>query len=368
MEVKKERFYNVDLIRFVLALEIILFHFGLLFKNSNPFFTKINSHFCHGFICVEFFFIISGFFLFKNLNPEENTIEFVKKRLIRLLPIKYFTLGICSIMSLFIKSLTISFNKIIMSLLLLNCIGFNQYKTGPIEVWYISVLFWVSLFYFYISKLLNKKWLNLIIWLIVVLSCSYVLNCNFPNYVGIYKNTYLFFNQGVIRGLFGVGIGYFIAMLYKSNVVQNLKTNKFLITGLEVYSLLFLVYYLTINNKVPGGNYLNYIIIFSIFFYLLLIKQGFFSKLLNNKTLSKLGQYAYSLYVIHWVIYIIMKHSVFKLKIFYTYPEIFFLLCISTAIISGILAFYLVEKPTAKYLKEKFLNIQKPINNQVLPK
>lgn len=148
-------------------------------------------------------------------------------------------------------------------------------------------------------------------------------------------------------------------MLYKSNVVQNLKIKNFLITGLEVYSLGFLIYYLTINNKVPGGNYLNYIIIFSLLFYLMLIKQGYISKILDNVILAKLGQYAYSLYVVHCLIYRILKPFWLKFS-----PEIFFILCISIALTFGIITFYLVEKPAAKYLKEKFLNIQKPINNQ----
>ncbi len=364
MEVKKERFYNVDFFRFVLALEIILFHFGLLFKNSAPFFAKIHNHFCHGFICVEFFFIISGFFLFKNINRDEDTITFIKKKLIRLLPVKYFTIGVCGIASLFSKGIFLSFNKIIISLLLLNCIGFNQTRTAPIEVWYISVLFWVSLFYFYISKHLNKNWLNLVLWLIVVLSCSFILNCNYPHYAGIFENNYFIINQGVVRGLFGIGLGYFIAMLYKSNFMKySTGLNKLLISAIEIYSLSFLVYYLAISSKVPGNNYLNYIIIFSLLFYLMLTKQGFVSKLLDNKILAKLGQYAYSLYVIHWVIYLILKPFCLKFS-----PEIFFILCISTAITSGILTFYFIEKPAAKYLKEKFLNIQKPINNQVLPK
>ena len=124
-----------------------------------------------------------------------------------------------------------------------------------------------------------------------------------------------------------------------------------------------LVLILAISSKVPGNNYLNYIIIFSLLFYLMLIKQGLISKLLDNKILAKLGQYTYSLYVIHCLIFRIYKPFCLKFS-----PEVYVILCISTAITSGILTFYLIEKPAAKYLKEKFLNIQKPINNQVLPK
>lgn len=359
MEVKKERFYNVDLIRFLLILEIMLYHFGLSLKNKDLFFAKIHSHFCHGFICVEFFFIISGFFLFKNLNKDEDTITFIKKKLIRLLPVKYFTLGACSIASIFSKKI-ILFNQVIIPLLLLNNIGFDKMPMVSPEFWYISVLFWVSLFYFYISKLLNKKWLNLIIWLIVVLSCSFILNCNYPNYPGLFENNYIIINQGVVRGLFGVGLGYFIAMLYNSNFMKdNNQLNKLFVSVIELYSLSFLIYYLAISNKVPGNNYLNYIIIFSLLFYLMLIKQGYISKILDNVILAKLGQYAYSLYVVHCLIYRILKPFWLKFS-----PEIFFILCISIALTFGIITFYLVEKPAAKYLKEKFLNIQKPINNQ----
>ncbi len=363
MEVKKERFYNVDFFRFVLILVIMFYHFGLSLKNIDPFFAKIHSHFCHGFICVEFFFIISGFFLFKNINRDEDTITFIKKKLIRLLPVKYFALIGCCIASIFSKKI-ILFNQIIIPLLLLNNIGFDKMPMVSPEFWYISVLFWISLFYFYINKLLNKKWLNVFLWLIVVFSCSIILNCNYPDYARLFENNYLIINQGVVRGLFGIGLGYFIAMLYKSNFMKDsTRLNKLFISAIEIYSLSFLVYYLAISSKVPGNNYLNYIIIFSLLFYLMLIKQGLISKLLDNKILAKLGQYTYSLYVIHCLIFRIYKPFCLKFS-----PEVYVILCISTAITSGILTFYFIEKPAAKYLKEKFLNIQKPINNQVLPK
>lgn len=360
---KKEYFYNVDFLRFILAVEIILFHFGLMFKNCNPFFQNIFNHFKHGFICVEFFFIISGFFLFKNINITENTITFAQKRLIRLLPVKYFTLGALGISSLFIKGISISFNKILISLLLLNCIGFNSQKTGPVEIWYISVLFWISLFYFYIHKIFNKKCVNLIMWLATFFSCAFVLNCNSSGHAGIYKNHYIIFNEGIMRGIFCIGLGYFIVMLYNSNFLKSLKNlfHKILVTIIEIFAYAFLIYYLTISSNVPGNNYLNYILIFIILFYLLITKQGYISKLINNKILARLGQYSYSMYVIHWPVFIVLKKTIFKTQYFTNNPNIFFLLTIITAIFAGILTYYLVEKPSAKYLKNKL--IQNTTNN-----
>lgn len=353
---KKERFHNVDFLRFILAVEIMLFHFGLFFKNSNLFFKTIYNHFGNGFICVEFFFIISGFFLFKNINTSEDTINFVKKKLIRLLPVKYLALGICLICSLCIKNFSFLFNKSIISLVFLNCIGFNSYKTAPVEIWYITVLFWDSLFYFYIHKIFQKKTINLILWIITVTSCAFVLNCKPGSYAGIYENTYIIFNPAVIRGLFGLGIGYFIAMLYTSEFVKtiNLKT-KLCINIIEIYAVIYLTYYLTISNKVPGKNYLNYIIIFSLLFYLLLIKQGILSNFINHKILATLGKYAYSLYAIHWVIYLITSKTIWHIETFNNHPFTFFITNICIALSASVLIYHLFEKPITKYLKNKYL-------------
>ena len=85
----------------------------------------------------------------------------------------------------------------------------------------------------------------------------------------------------------------------------------------------------------------------------MLTKQGFVSKLLDNKILAKTRTIC-----IFVICYTLGNLPYFKTILFKIFSGNIFILCISTAITSGILTFYFIEKPAAKYLKEKFLNIQ----------
>lgn len=362
MEVKKERFNNVDFIRFIFSIIIVFIHIPLLYNMNIAGIHK-------GRILVDYFFIMSGFFLFLNINKNEDTLSFAIKKIIRLAPVTWFLSIITMICSLFIPALKYNFNNTILGFLFFQDIGLSSKFSNPPFfgiLWYIFVLFWVMIFYFYLNKLLEKKYMNLIVWLIIIISYSiYYNNNNFG--IGGNSNICLFINIGVLRGLAGMGIGYFLSMLYKTNFLKSLSKKGQVITSfIEIYILLFLTEYLLFSPKIPGNSAFILIVYFCIFFYLLIIKQGIISKLTDNKISSYLGQFSYSIYVMQ-----ILVLSLYKYLLVIPHPEFIqnhILFCNSiitvTCIIFGVIAFYLVEKPAAKYLKEKFLNIQKPITNQ----
>lgn len=358
---KKERFQNVDFLRFIFAVDILLYHFFVVFRKiltctngeTPSIFQYVFKHFCNGFICVDYFFIIAGFFLFKNINKNEDTIHFVKNKIIRLLPTIWFSIFVYFIISLFITDMNFNFNNNILSILLLNSIGFSRIKGATSQEWFVAALFWVSLFYFYIYKTFEKKYLNLIIWIIVILSLSFMVNISYPHFAGNDRISFVIFNHGIIRALAGIGLGYFISMLYNSNFLKD-SNKKIVISVLELFCCAFLLFY-------QPGNYFLYIVIFSILFYLFLIKKGILSNILENKFSTRLGSWSYSIYIMHILIYVILKltiaipHKGFVLS----HPLLFLLLAIITSIIVGILTYYFFEKPVTKYLKNKFLTQNK---------
>lgn len=365
---KKERFKNVDFFRFLFAIIILLYHFGtspgsfgILLKQDSSTFQNIYILFHNGFICVDFFFLISGFFLFKSIKPSNDTIYFIKSKIIRLVPLIWFSIVIYAIFSVFIKNFNFQINNNLLSIFLLDQIGFNKCVSCTPQAWFVSSLFWVSLFYFYLNKIFDKKYLNIIIWFLVTISTSFIINCNYPGFASNVKNSQIFINQGIMRGISGIGLGYFILMLYNSNFLKkvNIK-NRIIITGLEIYLAGFLVYYLVISGKTPGNCYFLYIINFAILFYLLLIKQGLISKLLDNNISEVLGKWSYSIYIMHIMIRNIMNctiiypHKEFVLA----HPIFIFSSGIVIAVIVGILTYYFFEKPITKYLKNKFLTKQ----------
>lgn len=220
-----ERFKNIDFLRFILAVMIVMFHYRGCLS------IKIFSH-CN--VCVDFFFIIAGFFLFNNIK-NENTFTFARKRFWRLVPMIWLLLLIIIIADIFIKETSFSFSNNILRALLLSNIGFAPSVGGTFQLgvlWFVPVLFWVSIFYFYIHKIFEKKYLNLIIWLIIIFSYTLYYTNNGFGTGGHSKTLYHFADIGVLRGLAGIGLGYFISMLYKTDFLENCATGiKWFITG-----------------------------------------------------------------------------------------------------------------------------------------
>ena len=331
-----------------------------MLKDANPLLHSIFKHTVHGFICVDFFFIISGFFLFRKIDKSEDTVHFAKNKIIRLLPTIWFSIAVYFILSLFISGMPFNFNNNIQSIFLLNSIGFSSHQSmgSTHQAWFIAALFWCSLFYFYINKIFDKKYTNLIIWLIVAGGYGFILNCNYPGFAGAKSNSFLFINQGIVRALAGLGVGYFLVMLYESGFLKTInKPGKIIISLLEIYLMGFLVFYLNISPTIPGNNYFLYIIIFTILFYLFIIKQGALSNLLNNRISGVIGQWSYSIYIMHIIIFDLIRVLLLpnNKNIVLNHPIESFITGIVLAIIAGIATFYLFEKPVTKYLKKKFL-------------
>ena len=71
---KSQRFYNIDILRFIGAVIIVLFHFvtGLKFFYSTelPEISNLANKVSYGMFWVEFFFILSGFLIAKSYFEE----------------------------------------------------------------------------------------------------------------------------------------------------------------------------------------------------------------------------------------------------------------------------------------------------------
>lgn len=349
----KERFKNVDFLRFIMAIFIVMFH-G---RSSAIFNHTILPTLTHCNVCVDFFFIMAGFFLFNKIK-NENTFDFAKKRFLRLAPMIWLVLLIIIIADIFIKETAFSFSNNILRALLLSNIGFAPSVGGTLQlgvVWFVPVLFWVSIFYFYIHKIFEKKYLNLIIWLIIIFSYALYYTNNGFGTGGHSKTLYHFADIGVLRGLAGIGIGYFISMLYKSNKQkQYSKNEKIIINLLEIYLCSFLINYLLLTAKLPGKSGFLYIVTFSILFYLFLIKQGWISKFFENNIWTSLGNASYAIYIMHFPMISILHFTLYKhyANFVDTHTLLIFILQTILAVIFGIFIHYIFEKPINRIINK----------------
>lgn len=164
--------YNVSLARnWLYALSILMivfFHCGLKFSNTVINVIKVNCNFA-----VEIFFILSGISLYFSYSKDENPVQFLKRRLKRLLPyycVFYFLI-------FFLKNILQNFN---LSQFLLNFSTLDFWLNGLGNVpWFLCGILVIYLAYPLLYNLFFKEYKNkkyyLLVAIVSICFCSYFL-------------------------------------------------------------------------------------------------------------------------------------------------------------------------------------------------
>lgn len=359
----KERFKNIELIRFLLALTIVFFHFfhagkacfGKMFSDIKIL-NSLSNGSINGTLAVDMFFIIAGFFLFYTYK-DMSIKDFFLKKIARLYPLVILFAGVRTLYGYFLLHTPHYLpHEQILRLLLIDNIGLNTVHSGI--TWYVSVLLWVSLFYFYCYKNFEKKHFNLFTTLIIIFCYSYLIHANAGNIQGHTTSWNYIYNAGVMRGLAGMGIGYLISVFYSSiNVYKPKKFKKLLYTFVELF-LLFFVFNNLAFHKI--NYYSNFIIILGFIglFILFLLKRGFISKIFDCDFSSIIGKYSYSIFITHLLVIDLFKYKIWKMQpeLVYNAPIFTIVYTIAISIIIAVLTYYLIEKPSTIYLNNIWFN------------
>jgi peptidoglycan/LPS O-acetylase OafA/YrhL len=303
-----------------------------------------------GRLCVDFFFIISGFFLTLKFNETESVLDFVKKKIARLQPVLIFSLAV------YPRGDAV-YTKIFSAIFCDN-IGFTMQNGG--NCWFVSVLFWAMLLYFYMIKYYRPQTVNLVVALTVIFSYSFAIHVTNGRLVNDIRNYAYIFNTGMLRGLGGIGIGYFIANGYKyyQNKVsnKNMSIAKRIVTTIaEMYLFGWLVFNLCFH-KLHFNNNIIFIVVFAFLFWMFLVRKGYFSKLLDNNFSAFLGKYSYSIFLMHmpvihlYRLLILNKHQDLMVN---NHRVLNICIPIVFSVIAGMLTYHLVEIPGWKFLKKK---------------
>ena len=364
MLMNDNRIVNIEILRIIGCVAIILVHlfnsallFGTfpeisLYKNFS---NMLNS----ATLAVDLFFILAGFFFAYKLNLNKSCWLFIKHKLIRLYPVLVFIIILYFIFSL-TGSLKFTFYGNILVLLFLNGTSLFYKFANAGHFWYVSAMFWSLLFYYYLLKTYSKHNVNLLTALIILFSYSFLIHAQNGAVTGTWQTYYNFINAGMLRALGGIGIGYFIGEWYKANI-ENIKNWK--ATTLQIISLSgleFVTLYFIINNlmlhKLKYNNQFIFIIAFTTIIILFLIKKGIFSKFLDSNLIATISKYTYSIYMVHYPILFHLKGSVWKnhTELVYAHPLLNVVLTLLLVFIAGVLTYHFVEKPSYKYLTERF--------------
>jgi len=353
---EKEQFKNIGVLRFIGILVILYFHVTLCgLYNSivdlSPIVSTLKYNASNGNIWVMFFFIMSGFFFFRYTNFANDFFYFFIKKVIRFWPIIFFSVFVYNILSHF-TPMTYHRYINIFTLLLLNNVGFTGNNMGNLHpIWFVSVLFWTMCLYFYITKIFDKKYVNLFMGIVPFFSIAFITNSTFfPP--AVYFN---FINIGILEAMGGLSIGYWINEIYNMYNCKKVSSKNnilmILISITEIYLLIFIINN-TVFHKMNFMNFLPLLFAFIMLFYLFLIKKGWVSQLLENKNFSFIGQYVYSIFVTHIIIFDLINEVFWKIHPYFVINHLLFntFAVILLSIMFGVITYYLIEKPIGKWL------------------
>ena len=290
------RNYNLDYLRGMAALGIMIYHYTLWAVGALSSDTFLKKHGVYG---VSIFYILSGLTLYlvyyDKMQPnKEDVLLFIKKRFLRIFPL----LWLATIATIFIATKTPETLDVVLNLTgLFGFIKWGSYVA--VGAWSIGneLVFYVFFPFFILftrSYKLLMVMLSFIIFLLFLYFTFIKLNPNVPisrqwvDYVNPLNQVFFFL------------IGYLIGAFLKTVTINNSITILFLVFGLSIFA--FYPVDGDAINIVTGFNRLVLTfscILICIGFYKLTIKVPY----IIHKPLAILGEASYSVYLLHPILY-----------------------------------------------------------------
>ena len=374
----KQRYEILDGLRGVAALMVIIFHFFELYSFGDPSKQIIN----HGYLAVDFFYVLSGFVLGYAYDDRWNKMTywgFYKRRLIRLHPMViagsllgmcYFFLGEC-IYSPNIETVKpyFFFITIIMNVLMIPCPiqmdirGWGETNSFNGPNWTLTYEYLINILYSLIFRRLH----TIIIGILTLASSLLTINLglNFDVFKVMKEresNKYTFIGGWSLTSCeLYVGFTRLFYPYFAGYLVYRLKLKIRIPYSFIICSLILII---ALGCPRIGGDNYSYIngiyesfIIIIIFPLVIIIGSGDNTK---NEILTKIckfiGELSYPIYITHYpIIYINSAWTSFHMK-----DSLFnkIMLSIGSFCIMVFNAYSLIElydKPIRKWLADKYL-------------
>lgn len=361
---KLEKLKNIEFLRFLFIILIVFghtIHYSVykerLFIDFAPY-LKYEKCVVDTFLCVEYFFIIAGFFLFSHLkNKQDNTMEFAINKFIRLWPLLAFSIVLFGVLSLFHICEFYTYGNVL-NLFFLFTVLPSGYPVNNPSSWFVCALFWCSIFLHNAYRITKPKVFNFTLGLFVFYAFTALLTWRNGDIPGTHSRILNGISGACLRAGASLGLGYFLGMFWDtiSEYVKNFKIKNKIKSGLffigvsalEIYIFVFILYH-SIFYRIHFSNDILFIITFCALFILFLCKKGLLSKLFENNISVFLGKYTFAIYIMQEVGFAIEKPFIWTNKAFvYAHPYINILASILICVSIGVLSHIFVEKKAVK--------------------
>ena len=331
--------------RVIATFLIAIYHWELYYK-----FLPNMQIFSCAFLCVEFFFVLSGFLLAKGMIEKKNSqtfVNMVSNRFIRLWPA--FIVGTLLLPCIYVitwfggnyKNWLLDGNHLkafLIEIPMLQTTGFAglEYINGP--AWYASALLICSAILYFVIKYVKKVY-----WGIALFFSILFFSISFAN-----TPTNFVFNVipfPLVRGMAGMSLGVFAYFVHTKAKYKIQKLPRFVVSLTEIIALIFFFKMLLIRES----NNLNLIVLIPIFVLIVIMFSenfGIISIILKNKELAYLAEISYAFYIMQSFCSNIFTCLYPNMKIQPIVTVVY--LCLNLVVAIGVHEF--IEKPLTTFL------------------
>ncbi len=338
-KLKSNRILELDALRGIAALMVVLFHFMMERK-------ELYMGFHIGKMGVELFFLISGFVIFMGLESDSNCKNFIINRFSRLYPTYWAALISVFVIDFFFAFRNNNFTDVSIYTFITNFTMFHFYfKTHEIidTAWtlIVEMLFYILIIILVIFKLLEKiKLIGIILIFYSVISTHFFYNYTFVKKI-IYWVPLLQYMPLFLAGI----------LFFKIKYEEAKKIENYVIIFICLISQISLYNYSGYSNYFT--NILEYSIALSVFFLVFTLLINNKLNIIVNKYSLFLGKISFSLYLIHKNIFQDLLVRILMKYIQVNFWIASFIIAIPLSILFAYLFTIFIEKPANQYLKIK---------------
>lgn len=325
-----KRIQTLDVFRGLAALSVILYHYTVQYHSLYQYPFPRYMDFTYGALGVQFFFIISGFVIYMTVNQSTHWMQFLYRRFSRLYPTFWFCLIVTALAVgvLGLPGRETSLRDTLVNFTMLP----RAFGVREVDGAYWSLL---PEFFFYLlvaflmgAGVIRKTYWWCSVWLVVI-----VLGNLLPV-------------PSFIKGLLNIHWGMFFIIGIMLYHIKNKETRTIVPHVLIV--LCYAATLLILSSVVEALLVAAIVVIFYLFVY---------EKLnwICYKPLVFLGRISFPLYLLHQNLgYILMNHirPLFGGSPLIILPPILFSIGLAT------LVHFFIEKPSQRFLRDKFLSAQ----------
>lgn len=294
-DLPQSRNYAFDGLKLLFIFIVAIHHTGFL-----------NKYMFHGYMSVDFFFIVSGYMLMRTatLKPKLSVKGYSLQRFEKIYPHYLFSFIVFFILSVIYKFKEVNgafFFKGLTEMLMVQNLGiFSGGYNYP--CWYISVLFYSGILLYFLLKHLPQK-----VFYIIGIFCSITVY----GYISYFNNgileiwdTVFVFYLPLWRGIAGIITGMLIYILH-----QKIDFNKYknLFCILEVLSLVTILVLMCIPQNI------DLFILIAIIFLIVAIgnPRSLISRFSNNSIVLRGIRYEYAIFLNHAVVISVFNKIIF---------------------------------------------------------